>query len=138
MECRFCDIANKKVISKIVYEDNKIIAFLDRFPVNPGHVLVIPKEHYSSIWQLENELYTSIFKIVKQISSSIQEEIEPEKIGLLVAGYDIDHCHIHIIPMYSRDDVATKRVHNNAWIEADIKEQEKLAIRLRKRISSLK
>lgn len=118
MSCRFCDIAQGRVKPKIVYEDHDIIAFLDRSPVNPGHTLLIPKIHINNVWDLEDELYLSIFKTAKIIAHSITTHFKPIRVGTLVSGFDVDHCHIHIIPMSSRDDVATRRVFENTWEEA--------------------
>ena len=117
MYCKFCGILAGEIECQTIYEDEYVVAFLDRSPVNPGHILVVPREHILSVWHLEPGAYARLFKVVKQMANAIQSAFNPNRVGTLVAGFDIDHAHVHVIPMKCRDDVATKRVHSNEWAQ---------------------
>jgi histidine triad (HIT) family protein len=102
--CIFCKIAQKEAPSSIVYEDEKIIAFLSNQPVNVGHTLVVPKKHYANIYEIPEEELAYLHTIVKKLSSAVKKAIVPEGIRIVqnngeAAGQVIFHLHVHIIPM---------------------------------------
>ena len=97
--CRFCElIRNKDAV--IVSETKHSIAFMDKFPLNDGHLLVIPKVHIADFYDLPMEEYTEIFSEVKRISEVVKKVYNPKKVGLFILGFEFDHVHIHIIPLY--------------------------------------
>jgi ATP adenylyltransferase len=103
MNCPFCERNDS-----ILVETELSIAFLDNFPVSTGHALVIPKRHIATIWELADDEYADIFKLVKQIKDLIQKKFEPQGINVGVncgeaAGQTVFHAHIHIIPRYTGD-----------------------------------
>lgn len=109
-DCIFCKIVAGEIPSYKIYEDEKVIVFLDINPLSKGHSVVIPKEHYANILDLPEELYLHMSKIVKKISQHLNDMYEPE--GILInqnngkrAGQEILHAHIHIKPIY--DDTQT-------------------------------
>lgn len=108
-DCIFCKIVNKEIPSSIVYEDENTIAFLDIAPANKGHILVIPKSHYSDITTIpENELQ-NVFSTVKEISQVLFKEYEG--VNLLqnngkVAGQLVNHFHVHLIPRKENDGLS--------------------------------
>lgn len=88
-----------------IYEDDKVIAFLDIHPINPGHVLVVPKKQIDHLWDLSEEDYLHLWSVVRKVSAKVRETINPPRVGVLVEGFAIPHCHIHVIPFYQGDDV---------------------------------
>jgi histidine triad (HIT) family protein len=106
--CIFCKIAQGEEKSFKVYEDTYAFAFLDKHPINPGHILVIPKRHARDFYDLDDENYTGLMLAVKKISKKVNEIIEPHKVGLIVAGWDVPHAHIHIVPMHDYNDITSK------------------------------
>ncbi len=107
-DCIFCKIINKEIPAPIVYEDDKILAFLDINPVNKGHTLVIPKEHYKNIYKTPDEILGYIMSVAKKIAIKLKESVEAEGINIHmnndeVAGQSVFHTHIHIIPRMSTD-----------------------------------
>lgn len=110
MKCRFCSLVNKEDESCIVYEDAQVLAFMDKAPVNPGHILVIPKKHIASFEDIENELFMYLMSIAQKLARALKKTLKCKKVGLLIAGFDVDHTHVHLIPMNDIKDVATKRV----------------------------
>jgi histidine triad (HIT) family protein len=104
-DCIFCQIVAGKIPAHQVYADENILAFLDIKPVNEGHILVIPKKHVPYFYQLDDELYSALMLAVKKISEAVNETLNPNKVGLLVKGFDVDHAHVHIIPLNKDSDI---------------------------------
>ena len=98
MDCVFCKIANKEIPSYKIYEDEKVLAFLDINPFTQGHTLLIPKKHSKWIWDLSEEDYLYLMKKVKVIAKALEKTFNTEWIVEGVAGIDVPHSHIHIIP----------------------------------------
>lgn len=71
--CVFCNIANHMIETNIVYENERIIAFLDRDPINEGHILIVPKEHYLDADEMPNELLFEITAVSKKLISAIKK-----------------------------------------------------------------
>ncbi len=109
--CIFCQIVEKKIPSKTVYEDEKVICVLDIYPSNIGHTIIIPKEHYQIIPQVPDKTIKHMFKIAKHISHSIlksfiNEGINGTNIFLAngaIAGQKAPHLIMHIIPRTNED-----------------------------------
>jgi len=122
MECIFCKIIAGEIPCYKVYEDDKFLAFLDIYPVNPGHVLVIPKEHHDNIFTLPNEIASQYFVVVKRIAEIVKNTMNADGINigmnnLSAAGQVVFHSHIHVIPRFSGDGL-------NHWGNRDINESE--------------
>ncbi|MFW9935475.1 MAG: HIT family protein [Candidatus Thorarchaeota archaeon] len=107
--CVFCKIVAKKVPANVVYEDNKIIAFLDIRPINPGHTLVIPKNHAASLKDLDSKLGGRLFQVAGQIAAAIRKSgLRCEGINVWLADgkaafQEVPHIHIHVIPRFKGD-----------------------------------
>ena len=115
MTCIFCDILAGKRDGHIVYEDNKHIAFLDKYPIDDGHTLVIPKKHYERITDMDSNDVGEIFSIVPKIAKAVLSGAGADAFSLAqnngkAAKQIIPHVHIHIIPRYNnKGTVWTKR-----------------------------
>lgn len=109
--CVFCKIISGEYSSSKIYEDDKVLAILDLSQATYGHTLVMPKAHYENIFDLDSEIASHLFKVVKQISNHYQTVIPNLKgINLLnnngqKAGQTVMHYHMHIIPRYENDDL---------------------------------
>lgn len=101
----FTKIIKGEVPCHKIYEDDKVIAFLDIHPINPGHTLVVPKKQVDHLWDLDDEDYHYLMSVVKHIAENIRKTLNPPRVGVLVEGFAIAHCHVHIIPFYQGDDV---------------------------------
>ena len=106
--CIFCKIAQGEEKSFKVYEDEHAFGFLDKHPINPGHVLVIPKQHNSNFYEIDDESYTGFMLAVKKIAKQVNEVMKPHKVGLIAAGWDVPHAHIHVVPMLDYHDITSK------------------------------
>ena len=103
MTCIFC-VLDRKVVA----ENEHAIAFLDSFPVSPGHSLVVPRRHVPTIMDLGTEEYQACFLLVRQIQERLQVELKPDgfNVGVNcgeVAGQTVLHAHIHVIPRFKGD-----------------------------------
>jgi histidine triad (HIT) family protein len=104
--CIFCKIVQKQAPSSILYEDESVMAFLDIRPVNEGHTLVIPKEHYADIYDIPSELLGKVHQVTKTLSIAVKKAVNADGISIAqqngkAANQDIFHLHVHIIPRYA-------------------------------------
>jgi len=109
MSCIFCKIVNREVPSYIVYEDDISIAFLDINPLSKGHILFIPKKHYTKISEIPDEELEKLVKSFKKLLKVVEERISKNyniinNCGKL-AGQEIEHVHIHIVPRYGDEKI---------------------------------
>jgi histidine triad (HIT) family protein len=107
-ECIFCKIALKKIPTNIIIENDKTMAFLDAYPLAKGHVLVIPKDHYSKIQELDENSSQSLFNVLWKITDPIEKAMGVNSSTIAIhngkeAGQEIPHVHIHVIPRESGD-----------------------------------
>ncbi|MDC0605281.1 HIT domain-containing protein [Nitrosopumilus sp.] len=115
MTCIFCDILDGKREAHIVYEDEDHIAFLDKYPIDDGHTLVIPKKHYERITDMDSSDVGKIFSLIPKIAKSVLSGARADAFSLAqnngkAAKQIIPHVHIHIIPRYNdKGTVWTKR-----------------------------
>ena len=110
MDCIFCKFVKNEVTCAKVWENDKFIAFLDIMPINPGHLLLIPKIHNEYIFELENELYKDIFQVAKELSFPLKEATSAKRIGLVVEGFGVDHSHIHLVPLHNSHELLREGV----------------------------
>jgi histidine triad (HIT) family protein len=108
MGCIFCKIVKGEIPSEKIYEDSEVLAFLDIFPVNKGHALVIPKKHYETIMDLPDELLAKVAVAVKKVSAAVKKATNAEGISIgqsnhPEAGQAIPHVHFHVMPRYAND-----------------------------------
>ena len=96
--CIFCKIGRGEIPTEKVYEDEKMLAFLDIHPKAPGHTLLIPKEHHQWFIDLPDTLYDSLFKTAKSLSRQLRTEYGADYIQLSIVGRDVPHVHVHLIP----------------------------------------
>lgn len=108
--CIFCQIANKQIPAKIVYEDAEVIAFLDINPMALGHTLIIPKNHTENIFNIEDKVLQNIANVAKKISLVVKERLGAEGVNLLhasgrAAEQSIPHFHLHVVPRKDGDGI---------------------------------
>jgi histidine triad (HIT) family protein len=95
-DCIFCKIVNKEIPAHIVYEDDKFLVFLDINPQTPGHVQVIPKEHFRWVWDMEN--IGEYFELVKKIALAQRKAFKTDWIISKVVGDEVPHAHLWLFP----------------------------------------
>lgn len=106
MDCIFCKIVKGEIPSNVIYEDELIMCFLDIEPINEGHVLIIPKNHYLDADEIPTEVLLSMMALSKKIVKIIKEKYSPDGYSIMQNGgefNDIGHYHMHIFPRYKGD-----------------------------------
>jgi len=112
--CIFCKIIEDSMPSSKVFEDDICVAFMDIQPVNPGHVLVVPKVHSKDLSDLPADTGAHLFQVAQRVALHIPEtNVKCEGINLLLAhreaaGQDVFHVHFHIIPRFKGDGFGLK------------------------------
>ncbi|MCA9340948.1 HIT domain-containing protein [Candidatus Saccharibacteria bacterium] len=94
----FTKIIKGDIPSFKVYEDDLTYAFLDIHPIQPGHVLVIPKKQVEFVWDLDGESYLALMTTVKKTAQHMKNVLEVPFIGEMVVGVDVPHAHVHLVP----------------------------------------
>lgn len=105
MSSLFSKIVNGEIPCHKIMEDEKYLAFLDVRPIKLGHTLVIPKQEIDYIFDLEDDLLSGLMIFAKKVAVLLQKEIKCQRIGVMVAGLEVPHTHIHLIPMDSISDL---------------------------------
>ena len=107
-DCIFCKIARGEIPAEKVYEDAEVVAFLDRRPVNPGHLLVIPKIHAANLYEASDASLAATMRVVKRTAVAIKKALGAGGINIHInndrpAGQVVFHMHVHVIPRYDKD-----------------------------------
>lgn len=115
-DCIFCKIVRKEIPSYNIYEDKEVLAFLDINPLTKGHCLVVPKDHYESLFDIEENTLQRVISATKNISAKIKKSLKTDGINFIsnngqIAGQKVPHFHLHIVPRYKNDQL----VMNEVW-----------------------
>jgi len=110
--CKFCQIINRQIPSWIVYENEKVICFLPRKLEVYGHTLIMPKQHYTDLYDIPEDILYELMKVSKKITIAYREKINSTGMNLMHAsGVDgqqsIFHFHIHLLPRFKDDKLNT-------------------------------
>ena len=105
VDCVFCKIAKNEIPSNKIYEDKNFFAFLDIRPVAHGHVLIIPKKHVVWMQEVDDKTIAEIFKLTKKIMLALIKGLKCDYVVEYVAGNEVAHFHIHLIPRYLNDNL---------------------------------
>lgn len=134
-DCIFCKIAKGEIPSATIYETSEFKVMLDVAPANKGHALIIPKEHFDNIFEIDGETAGKLFSLATVVARAIKEETDCDGMNIVqnngeVAGQTVNHFHLHLIPRHKDDGI------NLTWKQNETKpeEQEVLAKAIRKRI----
>ena len=106
--CIFCKIANGVIPSATIYEDDDFRAVLDTGPATRGHALLLPKEHFSDLYGLDDDYCGKVFKVAKKIGTRMKEKLNADGLNIVqnngaAAGQTVFHFHVHMIPRYKDD-----------------------------------
>jgi len=106
--CIFCKIIKGDIPCYKIYEDEKFLSFLDISPVNIGHILIIPKNHYVDLLELPIEEAQKLITVIKKIAPAVLAAVEAKAFNLnlnngKIAGQEVNHVHFHLIPRFEND-----------------------------------
>ncbi|MBI4692370.1 MAG: HIT family protein [Candidatus Terrybacteria bacterium] len=107
-DCVFCKIIKKEIPADVVYEDENFLGFLDITPINPGHILLVPKEHHENLYDMPDALLAKIAPLIKKLAIAVKKGVNAEGINIGMnnerpAGQLVFHAHFHIMPRFSND-----------------------------------
>lgn len=107
-DCIFCKLANHVFDTNIIYEDDIFTVILDASPANPGHALILPKEHYQDVFDIEEETLGKAMKLAKKVATRQTEVLGCDGVNIIqnnkeAAGQSVLHYHLHVIPRYKKD-----------------------------------
>ncbi len=123
----FSKIVAGEIPSYKIAETENCLAFLDVFPLQEGHTLVIPKKEVNYLFDLPEELYAELMSFSKEVSKAVKKAMPCERIGAAVIGLEVPHAHVHLIPITQMDDM--NFANPKLKIEANRMEQIASAIR---------
>ena len=106
--CIFCAMVAGTLPCHAVYEDEHLLAFLDHRPVNPGHVLIVPKRHEPDFHRLASALYGALMQLARRLGKCLAHLYQPPKVGLFVIGFHVPHVHVHVVPLYAIADMTAE------------------------------
>ena len=89
---------NREIPGTFVHEDDLCVAFLSINPLAEGHVLVVPREEVDHWVDMDETLNAHLFAVSRRIARALRTAFPCERVGLIIAGYEVNHCHIHIVP----------------------------------------
>ena len=126
-DCIFCEISTKKLSSWVIRETARAMAFLDISPLASGHSLVIPKAHYSDIFEVPDSVLGEVVALAKKISFALMKAGLAEGINLFsanreIADQSVFHFHVHVIPRNEGDNLSAR-----AWWRSGNPDQSELS-----------
>ncbi|UCZ51481.1 HIT family protein [Bacillus shivajii] len=114
--CIFCKIISKTEDANIIYENEYVCCFLDKYPINKGHILVVPKKHYQELKDVDQESLSKVILASQLVATALEKLLYTDGITIMQNNgifKDVEHYHMHIIPRFKNDGFS--------WIEPDIK-----------------
>ena len=108
-DCIFCKIAAGEIPSRKLYEDDDVIVIMDLSPTSKGHSLIIPKEHCTNIYDIDEDVAAKVMRVAKRLAIKMTDALECDGFNLLqnngeTAGQTMFHFHMHLIPRYKDAD----------------------------------
>lgn len=101
----FTKIIDGELPGRFVWRDDLCVAFLSINPLNDGHVLVVPREEIDHWIDLDLGTWEHITRVAKAIGSALQRAYQPAKVGMMLAGLEVPHVHIHLVPINDLHDL---------------------------------
>jgi histidine triad (HIT) family protein len=138
--CIFCDIVAGDAPSSVVYGDDTVLAFMDINPINPGHIVIIPKKHVPCMADLDEDTGTHLFRTTMRMVQAIRHSgVKCEGVNLLLAdgeaaGQEVFHLHILVFPRYKGDSF---RASADWSVKPSRQELDEVAVSIRKAYKSL-
>ena len=108
--CIFCEIVAGRAEASVVYENEHVLAFLDLFSINEGHMLVVPKEHATNLSDMDADVGMQVFAAAHRLAQALGDSgVRCEGVNLLLAhgaaaGQEVFHVHLHVLPRYEGDE----------------------------------
>lgn len=118
----FSKIINGEIPSYKIFENDLVFTFLDIFPYQKGHVLIVPKIQIDYFVDVPEPYYSEVFTVAKMLAPAIEKVVSCQRVGMMVQGMDVPHFHLHLIPVFSDKPFLGKK------LEFSKEEMEKIQI----------
>ena len=105
----FTRIIAGEIPGHFVWTDDRCVAFLSINPVTDGHALVVPRAEVDHWIDLSPDLAAHLMEVARKVGEAQQRAFAPPRIGLEVAGFEVPHCHLHVLPIWGEDDLHLSR-----------------------------
>jgi len=105
----FTRIINGEIPCEKILEDGRFLAFLDIRPINPGHTLVVPKTEVDELFDLPEDILQSALPFAATVARAIKKSVPCRRVGVLVAGFEVPHAHIHLVPIQAEGELSFSR-----------------------------
>lgn len=108
-DCIFCKLANHVFDTNIIYEDDLFTVILDNGPATKGHALILPKEHYADVFEIDEETLGKAMILAKKLATHMMDVLKCDGVNIIqnnkeAAGQSVLHYHLHVIPRYKDDN----------------------------------
>jgi histidine triad (HIT) family protein len=107
----FTRIIEGELPGTFVWRDDVCVAFLSIAPLKPGHTLVVPKAEVDHWIDLDPEVNAHLMRVAQQIATAQQRTFSPERVGLMIAGLEVPHVHLHVVPIDGMHDLDFDNAH---------------------------
>jgi histidine triad (HIT) family protein len=109
MATLFTRIIDGEIPGRFVWRDDRAVVFLTIAPIRPGHVLVVPRDEVDHWVDLDPDLATHLMQVSQKVGQAQMAAFRPNRIGLIVAGLEVPHCHVHLVPIDTEADLSFAR-----------------------------
>ena len=99
----FTQIINGELPGRFIWKDGQTVSFLTINPVTPGHVLVVPRKEIDHWEQIDTPTFTHLTSVSQMVGRAIQKAYDAPRMGMLIAGLEVPHLHIHVFPAWSEE-----------------------------------
>ena len=127
----FSRIIQGELPGRFLWRDDKAVAFLTIAPIKPGHTLVVPIEEVDHWLDADPELNAHLTAVAQKVGAAIQEVFQPTRVGLMIAGLEVAHLHLHLVPIHELRDLDFARADQSPAPEAMDEAAEKIRAALR-------
>ncbi len=126
----FTKIMNGELPGRFVYEDDEIVAFLTIAPMTQGHTLVVPRAEIDQWQDVEPDVFARVMRVSQLIGKAVVKAFSAERAGVIIAGLEVPHLHVHVFPAYHLTDFGFANVDNNPSPESLDEAQTKISAAL--------
>lgn len=106
MATLFTRIIRGEIPAQRILEDDRFLAFLDIRPIAPGHTLVVPKQEVDQLFDLDEDTLSAALPFARKVAAALRKTVSCKRVGVMVAGFEIPHAHIHLVPIEHEGDLS--------------------------------
>ncbi|MBS9532510.1 HIT family protein [Mycobacterium sp. M1] len=122
----FTKIINRELPGRFVYEDDDVVAFLTIEPMTPGHTLVVPRAEIDQWQDLDGAVLAQVMRVAQRIGKAVCHAFDADRAGLIIAGLEVPHLHVHVFPARDLSDFGFANVDRNPSPESLDQAQQKI------------